>query len=498
MHPVRLMGVQSDLIRLAAITAGVLAVVACGTDEGATDSSGSFTELPALETTVPLAGSTTPTVPADPDASIAVGSLPFGLELCGEFQVVSADPAFYRDSPVYVGNEQPIDEIRAWASQQPGYVDLWIDRDNLGWVVVGFDADADQRQADLEAQFPGVGVAAAEVPYSQDELDALIAEVFDVMRANGIEVGGSANAATGQASAYVGVLDEATLEPFAPFAGRPVCFEGVDPAHAVLDGPQPHAGDGWRLLAVERTGPNYRTGVATTEEQYARLWATSGVTSDRPSVDFDNEIVVWFGAVFGSNCPIRMDDVIVDLEWSIVYGEFVTPGNPQMCHDDANSEAYLVAIDRATLPAGPFAVQIGPGDPPRGVPEGRTVVAADLSAPGSTATDAEIGTDPALFESAAQGYTIGPGGIVEPGFAALYRLDLSCDVAAIGPVNGNVWESPALTETPHAWVATVDDDGVALVEVLLHADPPTLTLSANGHSETYQPVAASGAEPPCT
>ncbi|MEO1055332.1 MAG: hypothetical protein AAFY28_00305, partial [Actinomycetota bacterium] len=255
---VRLTSVERALIRLGVITAGALAVVSCGTNEGATGSSGSLAEPPPLhtvepaesfdpETTLPGAGATNATAPADPDASIATGSLPFGLALCGEFQVVSADPAFYRDSPAYVANEQPIDEIRSWASQQPGYVDLWIDRDNLGWVVVGFDADVEQRQADLEAQFPGVGVAAAEVPHTQDEVDALIAEVFDVMRANGIEINGGANAATGQASAYVGVLDEATLEPFAPFAGRPVCFEGVDPADAVIDGPQPLAGDGWSI-----------------------------------------------------------------------------------------------------------------------------------------------------------------------------------------------------------------------------------------------------------
>ncbi|MEO1058756.1 MAG: hypothetical protein AAFY28_17765, partial [Actinomycetota bacterium] len=137
-----------------------------------------------------------------------------------------------------------------------------------------------------------------------------------------------------------------------------------------------------------------RTGVATTDAQYEQLWVTSGVTANRPSVDFETEIVVWFGAVYGSDCAIRMDDVIVDLEWSLVYGEFVVPGNPQMCHDDANSEAYLVAVDRAVLPSPPFAVQLGRGDPPGGVPAGRTIVSADLWAPGSTATDAEMASDP--------------------------------------------------------------------------------------------------------
>ncbi|MEM9514993.1 MAG: hypothetical protein AAGA42_09045 [Actinomycetota bacterium] len=504
---------ETGLIRLGAITVGAFVLASCGSDDGTTGSSGSLPTLSPQETTAPTdpadVATTPPTVdtmpptvdaaaPADSDGSMGMGSLPFGLELCGDFQVVSADPAFYRDSPVYVGNEQPIDEIRAWATRQPGYVDLWIDRDNLGWVVVGFDGDVAQRQADLATAFPGVGVAAAQAPYTQDELDALLAEVFDVMRANNIEINGGANTATGLASAYVGVLDEETLELFEPFAGRPVCFEGVDPADAVIDGPQATEGDGWRLLAVERTGPSYRTGVATTDAQYEQLWATSGVTADRPVVDFETEIAVWFGAVYGSNCEIRMDDVIVDLDRSIVHGEFVVPGNPQMCNSDANPETYLVALDRGTLPSGPFAVQLGRDEPPRGVPEERTNVSADLSAPGSIATDAEIGPDPALLETAAQGYTIGPGGIVEPSRSALYRLDLSCDLTTICPINGVVWASSSPTMAGDAWAAIAGDDGIALVDVLLEADPPTVTLSANGQSKTYEPVAASVAEPPCT
>ncbi len=77
----------------------------------------------------------------------------------------------------------------------------------------------------------------------------------------------------------------------------------------MIDGPQPTSGDGWRLLAVERTGDSYRTGAATTEDQYAALWAQSGVTAARPPVDFDNDIVIWFGAVYGSGCEIRMETV---------------------------------------------------------------------------------------------------------------------------------------------------------------------------------------------
>jgi hypothetical protein len=89
-----------------------------------------------------------------------------------------------------------------------------------------------------------------------------------------------------------------------------------------------------------------------------------------------------------------------------------------------------VAVDRARLPRGPFAIQVGATDPPAGVPEERTLVTVDLSASGSTATDDQIGTDPALLEAVDDGYVIGAGGIIEPGFPASYRLDFQCDLRA--------------------------------------------------------------------
>jgi len=221
-----------------------------------------------------------------------------------------------------------------------------------------------------------------------------------------------------------------------------LCVEGVDAADAVVDGPQPTEGDGWRLLGTQRTGFTYRTGVATTTDQYEALWRLSGISAEAPTVDFGTEIVVWFGAVYGSNCEIRLDDVIIiDTERQLVFGDFVIPGNPMECNSDANPEAYVVAIERTLLPPAPFDVQLGERDPPKGVPEERTVVKIDLRGPGSTATDDELGLDPELFADASRGYVIGAGGIMEIGFTALYDLELSCDFELIGPVNGVVWRA---------------------------------------------------------
>ncbi len=464
----------------------LLTLVACGdrgdtmrSDEPSSDSVASDSSIPSE------------TPPPDGGEQVVDGDLPYGLARCGAFEVIMADPAFYRDEPVYVGNEMPIDDVRAWAIDQPGYEDIWIDREHRGWIAVGFRSDAAERQSELEAEFPGVGVVAVQVEHGRDQLDELQREVFAVMQANDIDRNGGISVPSGQVSAYVGVLDETTLEPFAEFAGRPVCFDGVDPADAVTDGPQPISGDGWRLLAVERTGESYRTGVATTDDQYAALWAQSGVTAARPPVDFDNDIVIWFGAVYGSGCEIRMDDVIVGPDRAIVHGEFVVPGNPGACNDDANPEAYLVAVDRARLPRGPFAIQLRATDPPAGVPEERTLVAVDLSAAGSTATDDQIGSDPELVEAVDEGYVIVAGGIIEPGFPASYRLDLECDFEVIGPINGIVWSAntPRTSSPPNpAWTDASNADGTVLVEILLTEDPPGLTLTANGRTESYSPA----------
>lgn len=486
-------------LRHVLLTASLLAVSACGSAGGSEDSVSVTSESTSAVEEVPEpdaeftvedpADSLPPTTEHSPTGD---GDLPFGLRRCGvDFSVISADQSFYRDEPVYVGNEQPADEVRAWAQQQPGFEELWIDRDNNGWIVVGFTSDATQRQAELESEFPGVGVAAAELEFGRAELDLVRDEVFATMTANGIPVQGGASVPSGEVSVFVGVLDEATLEPFVEFADDPVCFEGVEPEDAVIDGPQPSDGEGWRLLAVERTGDSFRTGVATDREQYAALWDLSGVTTEQPMVDFNNEIVIWFGAVYGSGCEIRMDDVVFDLERSIVHGEFVIPGNPGACNGDANPEAYVVAVERASLPVGGFSVQLSASGPPRGAPEERTVVDVDLSEPGSIATDESLGGDASLVQQYEQGYVIGPGGIVEPGFSAAFEFDLTCPVDVVGPINGVVWQHIDQDRGPivdPAWADLSEVSDVVFVEVLVETDPARMSLNANGVTESYLPA----------
>ena len=315
----------------------------------------------------------------------AGGELPFGLQRCPtEMVLVSAPEDWYRDEPVYIANEMPVEQIRAWAAEQPGFEDIWIDRDHNGWVSVAFSEGAEARQAELEEQFPGVGVVAVPVEWTEAELVALRDQAFGAMRDAGFQPGGSHGVHTGLVEVWVGELIEEQLAPLAPFAGPRLCVTGVEPADVVRPGPQPDAGEGWRLLGADRTGDSYRTGVATTDEQYAALWQQAGLGGDPPSVDFDEEVVIWFGAVYGSGCEIRMEGVVFDLEQRIVHGDFVIPGVHQGCNDDANPEAYVVAVERSALPEAPFDVQLDADDPPAGAPEERTTVTEDLRSPGAT------------------------------------------------------------------------------------------------------------------
>lgn len=360
------------LLRLCASLVLVLMIAGCGDDEAGVRSEGPVG-----------ASSTSPTAPTE--GAPTAGELPFGLQRCpADPTFVSAPEEWYRDEPVYVENEMPVEDVRAWAAGQPGFEDIWIDRDHGGWISVAFSEGAEERQAELEREFPGVGVVAVPVDWTDAELVELRDEAFGAMVEAGFQPGGSHGVHTGLVEVWVGELTPERLAPLEPFAGPRLCVTGVESVDVVRPGPQPDAGGGWRLLGTDRTGDSYRTGIATTDEQLASLWRGAGLAGVAPTVDFETEVVVWFGAVFGSGCEIRMDDVVFDAERRLVHGDFVIPGVHQVCNDDANPEAYVVAVERASLPEAPFHVQLDADDPPAGAPEERTTVTEDVRSPGAT------------------------------------------------------------------------------------------------------------------
>ncbi len=410
-----------------------------------------------------------------------------GFPSCEDVPVITAPQEAYRDSPIYVQNEMPIEDVQEWAATQPGYEGLWIDREHNGWLTVAFSENAADRQADLKAMFPDVGVVAVEVEHTTEELADLQARVSEEMAQllDSFAAGSYEN--KGVVGVSVGILTPEIIEAIAKrLPGEPICVEGGDPSTLPPPGPQPQEGEGWRLLADEApAGDAYRTGIATDQGSLETLWEGIGLETPLPDVDFETEIVVWFGAVYGSSCPdIRLDRVVV--EGPLVYADIVLPNPPVACTDDANPHAYLVALERDRLPAGPFAIQLDSNDPPQGVPEERTVVNVDLSQPGSVAGPDDIGQDPNLPGP----QYVESGDFIETGFPQPYQFNVHCGIEWLGEFNNYSWRTD--DAIPPDWLekGEVFDSGETIVVniTLFEGSQPRVEVEANGVAVTYEPT----------
>ncbi len=465
-------------ISVLAICAAALILVSC--------SAGLGVPPERAETTAPPS----PTAPSQPDPAGAGTSIP----LCETVEHISAPAEWYRDSPVYVANEMPTERVRAWAAGKPGFEELWIDRDHLGWITVAFSADAEARQAELEPEFPGVGVVAVGVDWTMAGLERLQRRVAD-------EIGplfpldSSISVTQGVVTIGLGVLKEERVGAVQErFAGEPICLEGIDPSEAPREGPQLGQGDGWRLLVDQQgAGQPYRTGIAFDPASYRDLWTEIGLEDERPNVDFESEVVIWFGAVYGSSCPnLRLDDVVVDRERALVHAEIVLAAGPMACTADANPRAYLVAVERRALPAGPFAIQLDADGPPGGAPEERTLVEADLSLPGAVAEPGQVHGDPTLPEP----FILESGSIIEPDVEYPYRLHAHCGIEWLGAFNDVAWRAEVpdvLDFVPPEWESAVDEGESVHVSMILRTGPAHIEATANGHTVTYLP---SSEDPP--
>jgi len=410
---------------------------------------------------------------------------------CEDVPALSAPAAAYRDTPVYVGNEMPVEAVRDWAIRQPGYEEIWIDREHNGWVTVAFSKDAAARQLDLEREFPGVGVVAVQVGWTTAQLEALQRRTHEVLPP-GVANSSGTLVMQGVVMIGVGVL---TPERIAivegAFAGQRVCLEGTDPADAPLSGPQQPTGDGWRLLATEPTGSPYRTGLAWDAVSLEALWSDAGVSAPIPAVDFQAEVVIWFGAVYGSSCPdLRLDNVIVDQVRRMIHADIVLVEPPGACTADANPRAYLVAVPRSRLPAPTFAIQLDAEEPPGGVPEERTLVEADLRVPGSVAAPEQVHTDPALMQPDPQ--FAQSGDWIETDIQSPYRFSAHCGIAWLGTLNDVIWRTdvPAgvMDWVPPQWQQVVAMDGTITATVVMSPGPnPIITATANDHAVVYRP-----------
>lgn len=412
-----------------------------------------------------------------------------GIARCDELAPVEVPDELVADSPVYVGNEQPVEEVMAWAADRPGFAEVWVDRDRNGWVVVGVTEELEATRAAAAQAFPDDGVVVVQVERSLDELLALQDEVHE--RSTTVQ-GSSSDVRLGRVKLYVPRLtDEVLAELSAEFAGEAVCVEGGDPADAPGDGPQPLEGDGWRLLAAEQGSSAFAftTGIATTPEQVdgaLRFLELGDVDVD---VDLQSEVVVWFGEAHGSSCPERrLDGITVDDgDEPVLRPVIVDPTDPMACTSDLTGAwAFVVAVDRGVLPVGPFTIRVTDGDRP--IQDEATFVDADLSRPGSTVDDGDLGPP----ERGPKDDALRDGDHVEPGFPSSYVMYVHCGVGALGYLNDVFWvsqdESLWYGEVPGPWQDLADEDQELVVDVQLETgDPPTVTATLNDHSVTYVP-----------
>jgi hypothetical protein len=430
---------------------------------------------------------------AIPSMAVSEDSIP----VCDSIPIVAAPEEAYRDTPIYVANEMPTEEVKAWAQTKPGFEEIWIDRDHGGWITVAFSTDAAARQAELATRFPGVGVVAVEVDWDIEQLRGLQQRVAEELSGKLGNMSVGVDILRGRVDIGLGVLTPERIEAVrSRFAGEPVCVSGLDPREAIPERPQPTSGAGWRLLASEDAGEVYRTDIATDRKTYDALWQRIGLTGDPPPVDFESEVVVWFGAVYGSTCPnLRLDDVVLDRERRLIYGRLVVASINGFCSDDARPRAYVVAIERSGLPAPPFGIQLRSEDPPAGAPEERTIVEIDLRQAGRAAGPGDVHPDPSLPEP----WSVESGDVIEPDFPVPYRLDVRCGVEWLGRLNSVAWRTDvpagAVRFVPSEWEPLISD-GELMIDVLMQTDPhPRITATAAGHSIVYLPTIA--APPAC-
>lgn len=452
-----------------------------------------------------------------------------GLELCdGEASLPTAPASWYRDRPRYVGNEQPTEAVRAWAESQPGFQQIWVDRDHNGWVTVGFSSDVDARQAEILERFPDDGVVAVLLDIDLAALRDLQQEVTDALDGKGIGASWGVSTAEGKVAVDVGLLTDENLAPLQQFAGRPVCVSGRDPA-GTRTGPQAEAGEGWRLLAMHGSARDEslklepdqppatpggvmierRLEIATSPAQLEAMWQAvgravdSGLQADTPmpSVDFDREIVVLGNEIESGSCRLLIFGLVEDAAERRLEVDRGTSDDSVVCTADANPLTWAIAVERSTLPEAPFEIV---GSAPLWVdvdlrPASATVDDAatiGILPPGPTpvpgfAVDERPHAPPrpdatAVVEERRAAFPH----VAEPGFPSSVTMPAHC-VAAVGPINDYMWTpvSPALAagDLPDQWSAA-EPDGFVTVDVLLAEDPggePTLDLSANGHVERY-------------
>jgi hypothetical protein len=121
---------------------------------------------------------------------------------------------------------------------------------------------------------------------------------------------------------------------------------------------QPTSGNGWRLLATQRASGSPGSVLPIADEPALQAaWKALYLHGDAPAVDFSNVAVYWLTSVGSIACPSRLNGIHVDDAAAMVTASFslaVTAG----CDSNRVPDSFLLAIDRAVLPAGRYEVVV--------------------------------------------------------------------------------------------------------------------------------------------
>jgi hypothetical protein len=407
----------------------------------------------------------------------ATGALPV---TCADLQLPTAPQDWYAETPIYVGNEMPIEEVRQFASSLEGYVDIWIDREHNGWITVGFvDADIESHQTLLESGFPDDGVVAVEIPYTPERLDQvatrLSAELPDDMDASNVDY------LRGSVVVYGGLLTEERMSLIGEVAGSdPVCVDGMDPSLVPDQGRQEGSGEGWVFLGVVDAQVGEVPVLITDSEALSSLWDTLGLSGTAPDVDYERRVAVAFPLGYSGSCPDTRFDGL-SLEGDRLMPVIAHTTVAQGCTADYNPRTYVVAVDRQALPPPPFYLA-------EWEHSSRALrVNVDLRTGGLTL--GEDGATEVDIEKPREATRMPL--VIETGYPWTITVPSDCDPSYLGEINGVGWHSD-LESFPQEWADT-EVDGLIDLELLLEEGPtPSLTVSAGGVEVDYQPGATPG------
>ena len=139
---------------------------------------------------------------------------------------------------------------------------------------------------------------------------------------------------------------------------------------------QPMSGDGWQLLAAQRTVGEFDTvAVIRDPSDLAAAWEALRLRTAIPDVDFDRWLVVWFVDTGTISCRSRLDGIVFDAGRRVLAGAF-SRGLVSGCDDGRVPDSFLVAVERRRMPPVPFTLLLR--EPlPSDAPNARVEVVAD-------------------------------------------------------------------------------------------------------------------------